>query len=87
MNDDKVRDAVLKVALGFRVEEVTEEYGMEDGEMRLVKRRETHKGIPPDLKAVRLLLDGTNYSAYSDEQLEAERVKLLAASEQEEKKK
>lgn len=87
MNDDKVRDAVLKVALGFRVEEVTEEYGMEDGEMRLVKRRETHKDIPPDLKAVRLLLDGTNYSAYSDEQLEAERVKLLAALEQEEKKK
>ena len=87
MNDDKVRDAVLKVALGFRVEEVTEEYGMEDGEMRLVKRRETHKDIPPDLKAVRLLLDGTNYSAYSDEQLEAEMVKLLAALEQEEKKK
>ena len=87
MNDDKVRDAVLKVALGFRVEEVTEEYGMEDGEMRLIKRRETHKDIPPDLKAVRLLLDGTNYSAYSDEQLEAERVKLLAALEQEEKKK
>ena len=87
MNDDKVRDAVLKVALGFRVEEVTEEYGMEDGEMRLVKRRETHKDIPPDLKAVRLLLDGTNYSAYSDEQLEAEREKLLAALEQEEKKK
>ena len=26
---DEVRDAVLKVALGFSVEEVTEEYGVE----------------------------------------------------------
>ncbi len=83
MQDDKVRNAVLKVALGFRVEEVTEEYGMEDGEMRLVKRRETHKDIPPDLKAVRLLLEGTDYASYTDEQLETERQRLLRQLESE----
>lgn len=83
MQEDKVRDAVLKVALGFRVEEVTEEYGMEDGEMRLVKRRETHKDIPPDLKAVRLLLEGTDYASFTDEQLEAEKEKLLRQLERE----
>ena len=74
---------MLKVALGFRVEEVTEEYGMEDGEMRLMKRRETHKDIPPDLKAVRLLLEGTDYASFTDEQLEAEKEKLLRQLERE----
>ena len=81
--EDKVRDAVLKVALGFRVEEVTEEYGLEDGEMRLMKRRETHKDIPPDLKAVRLLLEGPDYASFTDEQLEAEKEKLLRQLERE----
>ena len=79
---EKVRDAVLKVALGFTVEEVTEEYDARDGELKLVRRRETHKDIPPDLKAVRLLLEGTDYSALSDEQLEAERARLAAALEE-----
>ena len=77
-----MRDAVLKVALGFTVEEVTEEYDARDGELKLVRRRETHKDIPPDLKAVRLLLEGTDYSALSDEQLEAERARLAAALEE-----
>lgn len=76
---DEVRDAVLKVALGFQVEEVTEEYDARDGELKLIKRRETRKDIPPDLKAVRLLLEGTDYSALSDEELEAERARLTAA--------
>ena len=76
---DEVRDAVLKVALGFQVEEVTEEYDARDGELKLIKRRETRKDIPPDLKAVRLLLEGTDYSALSDEELEAKRARLAAA--------
>lgn len=76
---DEVRDAVLKVALGFQVEEVTEEYDARDGELKLIKRRETRKDIPPDLKAVRLLLEGTDYSALSDEELEAERARIAAA--------
>ena len=52
--EEEVRNAILKVALGCSVEEVTEEYGVTDGELTLVKRRETRKDIPPDLKAVRL---------------------------------
>ena len=83
--DEKVRNAILKVALGCSVEEVTEEYGVTDGELTLVKRRETRKDIPPDLKAVRLLLEGTDYASFSDEQLEAEREKLIKALEREEK--
>ena len=76
MQDD-IRNAVLKVALGFSVEEVTEEYGVEDGELKLVKRKETRKDVPPDLRAVRLLMEGTEVSELSDEALMAEKERLL----------
>lgn len=84
MTEDAIKEAILKVALGFSVGEVTEEYGVEDGELKLVKRKETHKDIPPDLKAVKLILEETNYSVYTDEQLEEERQRLLAQLKEEE---
>ena len=65
------------MALGYSLEEVTEEYGVEDGELRLVKRKETKKDVPPDLKAVKLLMDEKDYSVLSDEELEAEKQRLL----------
>ncbi len=74
---DKVKEAILKVALGFSVGEVTEEYDVKDGELRLVKRRETRKDVPPDLKAAKLLFEERDYSALSDEELEAEKERLL----------
>ena len=77
MQEDRIRDAILKVALGFTVEEVTEEYDAKDGELRLIKRKETKKDVPPDLKAVKLLLEDSEYSALTDEQLEEERQRLL----------
>ena len=78
MQEDKIREAIMKVALGYSVGEVTEEYDARDGELKLVKRKETHKDVPPDLKAVKLLLeDGTDYSALSDEELEEEKNRLL----------
>ena len=78
----KIGDALMKVALGCRVEEVTEEYAEVDGELRLTKRRETKKDIPPDLKAVQLLMaspeeGASDCSALSDEQMEAEKRRLL----------
>ncbi len=77
MEDKRVKEAILKVALGYSLEEVTEEYGVEDGELRLVKRRETKKDIPPDLKAVKLLMDEKDYALLSDGELEEERQRLL----------
>ncbi len=76
-------EALLKVAVGYSVEEVTEEYAEVDGEMKLMKRKETKKDIPPDLKAVQILLadsDG-DFSKMSDEDLERERDRLLAELE------
>ena len=84
MQDKKLNEAILKVALGYSVEEVTEEYGVENGELKLLKRRETKKDIPPDLKAMKLLLDDKDYSALSDEELEAEKQKLLKQLKEEE---
>ena len=84
MEEEKIREALLKVALGFSVGEVTEEYDAKDGELRLIKRKETKKDVPPDLKAVKLLLDGdTDYSALSDEELEREKNRLLAQFKEE----
>lgn len=77
MSEKDIKDAIMKVALGYSLEEVTEEYGVEDGELKLVKRKETKKDIPPDLKAVKLLMDDKDYSVLSDEELEAEKQKLL----------
>ena len=73
--EKSVKEAVLKVALGYSLKEVTEEYGVEDGE--LVKRKETLKDVPPDLKAAKLLLEEDDYTAFTDEELEAEKKRLL----------
>lgn len=50
---------------------------MEDGELRLVKRKITKREIPPDIKAVKLLMDGSGDEELTDEELEAEKQKLL----------
>ncbi len=84
MSENEIKNAIIKVALGYSLEEVTEEYGVENGELKLVKRKETKKDVPPDLKAVKLLLGEKDYSALSDEELEAEKQKLLKRLKEEE---
>ncbi|MBQ8291129.1 MAG: hypothetical protein IJX88_01280 [Clostridia bacterium] len=76
----KIEEALLKVALGYQVAEVTEEYAEVDGKLKLTKRKRTKKDIPPDLKAMQLLLEngGGTLAELSDEQLEEEKERLLA---------
>ena len=81
-NDEKEKlgEALLKVALGYQVAEVTEEYAEVDGALKLTKRKKTKKDIPPDLKAVQLLLASsgeTELSNWSDEELELQKQRLL----------
>ena len=80
---EKIGKALMKVALGFQVAEVTEEFAEVDGELKLTKRKRTKKDVPPDLKAVQLLLaeNGgvSEYADMSDEELEREKMRLLAA--------
>ena len=78
--EDKIGEALMKVALGYQIAEVTEEYVEVDGELKLTKRKKTKKDVPPDLKAVQLILsaDGNaEYGKWSDEELEAEKQRLL----------
>lgn len=77
---ERLSDALLKVALGFQVAEVTEEFAEVDGELKLTKRRRTKKDVPPDLKAVQMLLDtqSVDYLSMTDEELMQEKERLLA---------
>ncbi len=85
---EKIEGALLKVALGCTVEEVTEEYATVDGQLTLTKRKNTKKDIPPDLKAVQMLLQeqGLSEGDMSDEELETERTRLLLELEKKMKK-
>ena len=77
---EQIEKALIKVALGFQLSEVTEEYAEVDGELKLTKRKKTKKDVPPDLKAVQMLLCEGNtdgYQAMSDEELEKERQRLM----------
>ena len=84
--EEKIGEALLKVALGYQVAEVTEEYAEVDGKLKLTKRKKTKMDIPPDLKAVQLLLsneDEGSLAALSDEALETEKARLLTLLQQE----
>ena len=76
---EKLGEALLKVALGYQLAEITEEYAEVDGKLKLTKRKRTKKDVPPDLKAVQLLLaeNGGGTELLSDEELEAEKKRLL----------
>lgn len=85
--EEKIGEALLKVALGYQIAEVTEEYTEVDGALKLTKRKKTKKDIPPDLKAVQMLLGetgGEGYGQWSEEELEQEKKRLLAALKEEE---
>jgi hypothetical protein len=75
----RLESALMKVALGFSVEEITEEFGEVDGTLKLLKRKRTKKQVPPDLKAVQLLLAerGVAVADMTDEELEKEKQRLL----------
>ena len=79
--EEKIGDALMKVALGYQIAEVTEEYAEVNGELKLTKRKKTKKDVPPDLKAVQLLLSSTesaDYGGWTDEALQAEKERLLS---------
>jgi len=80
---DKIEKSLLKKALGYQYKEVIEEYSIgEDGE-KLSKKKITTKDVPPDISAVKLLLEELNLSQsvdfenLSDEELKNEIKKAL----------
>lgn len=75
--EDEIKGALKKCAVGFGTSEVVEEFSVEDGELKLVKKKVTKKDIPPDIKAVKMLMDESGLDTLSDCELEEEREKLL----------
>ena len=90
-DEDKIKKALLKRALGYNASEVVEEYAIDDeGEKRLLKKKITKKHYSPDISAVKVLLD-RYYKTYeekvlsmSDEALEIEQTTLKQLLKREE---
>ncbi len=81
-NEKSIKKALKKRALGYDSTEVTEEYTDDgDGGVRLVKRKVVSKNVPPDVSAVKLLieLDGEDgdITKLTDEELESEKQRLI----------
>lgn len=74
--ENDVKNALKKCAVGFGASEVVEEFTVEDGELRLVKKKVTRRDIPPDIKAVKMLMDEGAVDALSDEEIESEMLKI-----------
>ncbi len=78
MFEDDIMGALKKCAVGLETNETVEEFGVEDGELKLLKKKVTKRDIPPDIKAVKMLIDGGGVDSLSVEELEEEKRKLLA---------
>ena len=74
------KSALIKKALGYDATEVVEEYVSDDaGDIKLTKKKVTKKNVPPDLTALKMLMEETDESVaeMTDEQLEKEKQRLL----------
>ena len=78
-DNDKIKQALYDKALGYRCEEITEEYGIVDSELKLLKKKCNTKVYPPDINAITMLLDKDKSAveSMSDEELEKEKHRLL----------
>ena len=78
MSDEGLKKALIKCAVGFDTSEVVEEYAVDGDGLKLVKRKVTKRDVPPDIKAVKMLLDGeADAKEMSDEEPEERRKKLI----------
>lgn len=75
--DNEIYEAVVKRARGYSAVETVEEYAVVDGSFELVKKRVTTKDVPPDMTAAKILFDEGCIDELTDEQLEAEKRRLL----------
>ena len=89
-NKADLKDSLIKKALGYDATEVVEEYvSGEEGEIKLSKKKVTKKNVPPDLTALKILLEEEDFvlENMSDEELEKEKIRLLEMLKECERKK
>jgi len=73
-DNDPLIAALRKKAFGYTVSEQATEYDAEGNE---TKNKVTTKEVPPDLSAIKMLLDMGGEEEMSEEELERERRRLL----------
>jgi len=85
---EKLESALFDRAVGFVQEDVSEEFGMVDNSLQLIKRKTSKKYYPPEIRAIELMLeqegDG-DVGEMSLEELKKERTKLKKLLEKAEK--
>ena len=76
---EQLFQAVKKKAIGYTTTENVEEYSLIDGELSIVKRKVTQKEVPPDIAAVKFLIDEDvdSYSEMTEDELLSEKNRLL----------
>lgn len=88
---EELKKALLKKALGFSSDEIVEEYSLdESGNSVLNKRKVTKKYNPPDISAMKLLLEKEDLtddklSQMTLSELKKEKKRLLKQLKEEEK--
>ena len=72
---------LTKKAKGYTVKEKTDEYVVVDGVLSLNKRKIVTKNVPPDISAIKALIELDNtidrVETLTDEQLQAEKLRLI----------
>ena len=80
-DDQVIKQALYKKAMGYTSQEIIEEYISQDDNLILSKRKVTSKEVPPDIPAVKTLIEligiQDDISTLTDQQLIQERDKLL----------
>lgn len=84
MFEDDILGALKKCAVGLETNEIVEEFDAKDGELKLIKRKVTKRDIPPDIKAVKMLMEEGGVDGLTIEELEEEKKNLLKLLNKEE---
>ena len=80
LGEKDLKEALIKKALGYDATEIIEEYvAGDEGEIKLSKRKVTKKNVPPDITAIKMLIEegGKSVKEMSDEELNEEKQRLL----------
>ena len=90
--EERIKKALLKKAVGYSTKEEIVEFTRDDAGAEVVsKRKVSKKHIPPDISALRLLIEHfysnkfQDVQTMSDEELQREREKIIELLKEEER--
>ncbi len=84
-DEEKIKKALLKKALGYNADEVIEEYSFdEEGQIKLSKKKVTKKHYSPDISAMKVLFE-KYYKTYEEQILEMSDEQLILEKQRLEK--